>query len=214
LPILPITLQRHPCPLGRQNYCNKDRYGSGSKGQDLGGTKFFQDFTFFWVREEIRCSRRRDCIKRRRSLRIMGSTVTPTCPYSEMISRLFDPYGFPTIPKKSTSDHDQFHYHRATFSSQVKSKVDRVTLNSSETVFVVTNQSGQDVVYLRSFLLRGFGYTQRGPTTVWEDYASCIMMSENPTNGDRLMSKFISDMLMSKFISYPDQHLRIIESLL
>jgi len=23
LPILPTNLQRHPCPLGRQNYCNK-----------------------------------------------------------------------------------------------------------------------------------------------------------------------------------------------
>jgi hypothetical protein len=28
LPILSITLQRHPCPLGRQNYWNKDRCGS------------------------------------------------------------------------------------------------------------------------------------------------------------------------------------------
>jgi hypothetical protein len=27
LPHLPITLQRHPCPLGRQNYFNKDRCG-------------------------------------------------------------------------------------------------------------------------------------------------------------------------------------------
>ncbi len=25
MPILPTTLQRHPCPLGRQHYCNKDR---------------------------------------------------------------------------------------------------------------------------------------------------------------------------------------------
>ena len=28
LPILPITLQRQPCPFGRQNYFNKDGYGS------------------------------------------------------------------------------------------------------------------------------------------------------------------------------------------
>ena len=33
--------------------------------------------------------------------------------------------------------------------------------------------------------LRGFGYTQKKPTEVWEDNASCIMMSENPTNRDR-----------------------------
>jgi hypothetical protein len=31
LPFLPITLQRHPCPLGRQNYCNKDRCGSAKR---------------------------------------------------------------------------------------------------------------------------------------------------------------------------------------
>ncbi len=33
--------------------------------------------------------------------------------------------------------------------------------------------------------LRGFGYTQKGPTEIWEENASCIMMSENPTNRDR-----------------------------
>ena len=31
LPILPRTLQRHPCPLGRQNYFNKDGDGRGSR---------------------------------------------------------------------------------------------------------------------------------------------------------------------------------------
>ena len=31
----------------------------------------------------------------------------------------------------------------------------------------------------------GFGYTQKKPTKIWEDNASCIMMSENPTNRDR-----------------------------
>ena len=29
-----------------------------------------------------------------------------------------------------------------------------------------------------------FGYTQKKPTEIWEDNASCIMMSENPTNRD------------------------------
>ena len=42
----------------------------------------------------------------------------------------------------------------------------------------------QEVVYLRA-LLRGFGYPQRGGTEIWEDNASCIMMSETPTNRDR-----------------------------
>ncbi len=39
-------------------------------------------------------------------------------------------------------------------------------------------------MYLR-VLLRGFGYSQKKPTEIWEDNASCIMMSENPTNRDR-----------------------------
>ena len=46
------------------------------------------------------------------------------------------------------------------------------------------SQAGQEVVYLRA-LLKGFGYSQKGPTEIWEDNASCIMMSENPTNRDR-----------------------------
>jgi hypothetical protein len=50
--------------------------------------------------------------------------------------------------------------------------------------FVAASQAGQEVVYLR-VLLRGFGYTQKEPTEIWEDNASCIMMSENPTNRDR-----------------------------
>ena len=56
--------------------------------------------------------------------------------------------------------------------------------DSSEAEFVAASQAGQEVVYLRA-LLRGFGYSQKGATEIWEDNASCIMMSENPTNRDR-----------------------------
>jgi hypothetical protein len=59
-----------------------------------------------------------------------------------------------------------------------------VTLSSSEVEFVAASQAGQEVVYLRA-LLRGFGYPQVRATEIWEDNASCIMMSENPTNRDR-----------------------------
>ena len=59
-----------------------------------------------------------------------------------------------------------------------------VTLSSSEAEFVVANQTGQEVGYLR-VLIRGFGYTQKGFTEIWEDNVSCIMMSVNPTNRDR-----------------------------
>jgi hypothetical protein len=40
-----------------------------------------------------------------------------------------------------------------------------VTLSSSEAEFVAASQAGQEVVYLRA-LLRGFGYTQKGPITL------------------------------------------------
>ncbi len=43
---------------------------------------------------------------------------------------------------------------------------------------------GQEVGYLRVFL-RGFGYTQKKPTDIWEDNASRIIMRQNPTNLDR-----------------------------
>jgi hypothetical protein len=64
------------------------------------------------------------------------------------------------------------------------SRQDGVTLSNSEVEFVVASQVGQEVVYLRT-LIRGFGYTQKGPTEIWEDNASCIMINENPTNRDQ-----------------------------
>jgi len=59
-----------------------------------------------------------------------------------------------------------------------------VTLSSSEAEFVSASQAGQEVVYLRK-LLKSFGHPQAKPTEIWEDNASCIMMSENATNRDR-----------------------------
>ncbi len=48
------------------------------------------------------------------------------------------------------------------------------TFTSSEAEFVAASQAGQEVVYLRE-----------KPTEIWEYNASCIMVSENPTNRDR-----------------------------
>ncbi len=45
-------------------------------------------------------------------------------------------------------------------------------------------KAGQEVLYLRAFL-KGVAYLQHGPTEIWEDNASCILMSENPTNRER-----------------------------
>jgi hypothetical protein len=51
-----------------------------------------------------------------------------------------------------------------------------VTLSSAEAEFVAASQAGQEAVYLRAL---------RGATEIWEDNASCIMMSENPANRER-----------------------------
>ena len=59
-----------------------------------------------------------------------------------------------------------------------------VTLSSSEAEFVAASQAGHEVLYLRE-LLKGFAYLQHGPTKIWEDDASCILMSENPPNRER-----------------------------
>jgi len=59
-----------------------------------------------------------------------------------------------------------------------------VTLSSSEAEFVAASQAGKEVLYLRA-LLKGFACPQTRPTELWEDNASCILMSENPTNRER-----------------------------
>ena len=49
---------------------------------------------------------------------------------------------------------------------------------------MAASAAAQENIYLRS-LLAGFNRTQHGPTTVWEDNAACILMSENPVNRER-----------------------------
>ena len=49
---------------------------------------------------------------------------------------------------------------------------------------MAASQAGQEVVYLQA-LLWGFNFRQVRATEIWEDNASCIMMSENPVNGER-----------------------------
>ena len=59
-----------------------------------------------------------------------------------------------------------------------------VTLSSSEAEFVAASQAGKEILYLRA-LLKGLSCPQHQPTELWEDNASCILMSENPTNRER-----------------------------
>ena len=54
-------------------------------------------------------------------------------------------------------------------------------MSSREAEFVA---AGKEVLYLRA-LLKGFAFLQHGPTEIWEDNASCMLMSENPTNRKR-----------------------------
>ena len=75
-----------------------------------------------------------------------------------------------------------------------------VTLSSSGAEFVAASQAGQEVLYLRA-LLKGFAYLQHGPTEIWEDNASCILVSENPTNRERsrhvdVRVHFLRDMVL------------------
>jgi hypothetical protein len=85
------------------------------------------------------------------------------------------------------------------------SRQDGVTLISNEVEFVETNQTGQEV----RTLLRGFGYTQKGPTEIWEDNSSYIMMSE--TNLLKYaIPQNVFDTLTKPF---PGQHLRNTKSL-
>jgi hypothetical protein len=59
LSIPPRTLQRHPCPLGRQNYLNKDGCGWGSREPETGiyvkknGYQFFPKFFFGTLVDEV-----------------------------------------------------------------------------------------------------------------------------------------------------------------
>ena len=59
------------------------------------------------------------------------------------------------------------------------SSCEAATFRSSFAEFVAASQAGQEVVHLR-LLLRGFGYTQKKPTEIWEDNTPWIMMSKNP----------------------------------
>ena len=57
------------------------------------------------------------------------------------------------------------------------------TLSSAEAEFVAASVCGVEVIYLRN-LLSDLGYEQTTPTTVFEDNAACILMSENPAHPD------------------------------
>jgi hypothetical protein len=85
---------------------------------------------------------------------------------------------------KKTSDSSDLSHSVGGAVSWRSSRQGGVTLSSAEAQFVSASQAGQEAVYLRA-LLRGFNFRQVGATEIWEDNASCIMMSENPANWER-----------------------------
>ena len=98
----------------------------------------------------------------------------------------------PFVKKTSGSKQPSYLCQRLNFSSNkaagpISWKAARqggVTLSSSEAEFVAASQAGKEVLYLRA-LLKGLACPQTQPTDRWEDNASCILMSENPTKGER-----------------------------
>ena len=60
-----------------------------------------------------------------------------------------------------------------------------MTLSSSEAEFVAASQAGKGILYLRVLFTGLHACPQMRPTQVWEDDASCILMSENLTHRER-----------------------------
>eukprot|EP00961_Rhodomonas_salina_P069833 937374-Rhodomonas_salina.2 len=78
------------------------------------------------------------------------------------------------------------------------------TLRPAEAEFVAASLCGQEVIYLRA-MLRGFGFEQHGPTTIFEDNASCIAMSHNPVKPEHSRHidtrlYFLRDMVRDKVL--------------
>jgi hypothetical protein len=85
-----------------------------------------------------------------------------------------------------------------------------VTLSSSEAEFIAASQAGKEILYLRP-LLKGLACPQTQPTQptqLWEDNASCILMSERttPTANDLVMLTsvrvhFLRDMVRDEAVA-------------
>jgi len=60
-----------------------------------------------------------------------------------------------------------------------KSRQDSVVLSTSEAVYMAASEGGKEVVYIRA-ILQDFGFTQTGPTNLYEDNLAAVVMSINP----------------------------------
>ena len=56
---------------------------------------------------------------------------------------------------------------------------DSVALSTSDTEYMVATDGGKEVVYMRD-ILQDFGFTQTGPTNLFEDNLTAVVMSINP----------------------------------
>ena len=56
---------------------------------------------------------------------------------------------------------------------------DSVALSTSETEYMDAREGGKEVVYIRD-ILQDFGFSQQGPTNLYEDNLAAVDMSINP----------------------------------
>ena len=56
-----------------------------------------------------------------------------------------------------------------------------VSLSTAESEWYAASEAGKEILYLR-FILHDFGFSQKGPTPLYEDSRAVICMSENPVN--------------------------------
>ena len=56
---------------------------------------------------------------------------------------------------------------------------DSVALSTLEAEYMTASEGGKEVVYIRA-ILQDFGFTQKGPTNLYEDNLAAVAMSTNP----------------------------------
>ncbi len=59
-----------------------------------------------------------------------------------------------------------------------------VALSSAESEYMAASAAAQEAIHLRS-LMQSLGFTQKGPTTIWDDNQGCIAMTKNPVQHKR-----------------------------
>jgi hypothetical protein len=67
----------------------------------------------------------------------------------------------------------------ADWAGDTDTRQDSVALSTSEAEYMAASEGGKEVVYIRA-ILQDFGFTQHGPTDLFEDNLTAVVMSINP----------------------------------